>query len=470
MNYTGRNSPIGGAGAPAGAGSGYHAYTTRSVSHRNSAMREREMHERAMHGYGSLYGHDHENVYESHAMHQHSMNQHKTSLIKSVYSDSIFLFMMKKMSIELDNVGTGVGAPITYCYCPSKNSGDVCDDVKRHAKKTIFNVVKEPQTNNIERVDDYERYIDEYDTCDFKLTVIDKLESIKDYDEVFNIENEPDDDAFICFSKKKVSVMINDYRAKYYALESATKFVCDGEICDFLQYATTTSPTIFSKYYKFFISEWNDKEKITYIYKNFFDYERGMAVIDMFTNVVRQMHFNNKHDGDVVVRRIALFKYCEIKKICDMYYYSVPHIMKYFDEKDKMYFGNQLGYTVRDICMRFDIVVKDNKTVSQLHQTELNKEFSDDSSDSSDSSDSDDSDDSDDSKNADCENAISSALVSCIGDIQNSTQTNIGIEIENSKDDQADQTNAEADGNSSTDADEFANSIFDDADDHDWFT
>lgn len=259
-------------------------------------------------------------------------------------SQKIFIHALVLMNQTLERVNSAIGTPITYYdYSLRKDVEGVPNTIKTDARKTITNVINTPQNNTLEKVGDWQRHIDEYHMCEDKLAVLDYL------DPSWNIEMKKGDNDYSNFRFQRALNFGFGTETKFYALTNAVDVKYHNRPITQAKLPEGFSVEKYNKHYTFFCNHWTPM-KMKYVLDNFYNYERTIAIIELFTDIARQKWYNEKMRDGVIIRRMPLFQYSQLMDICEENFFVKKDIMSKLSEKQKTYFGTCLSYTVTTIC------------------------------------------------------------------------------------------------------------------------
>lgn len=279
-------------------------------------------------------------------------------------SQNIIVHSMIRMNKALKCVGSGCGQPITYFDFNKKAVVEgVPNIIVQDAQKTIMNILKKPQNNNIEKVSDWELYIDEYHICEDTLLVLDYLDPIWQY------EPKEGTNDYEKYRHKRMMTIGIDIETKFYALTNAVDVKCYNRTAQFTTVPEGFSEEKLKKYFDYYMSEWT-KVKMEYVLKNFYDFQRANAVIHLFREISRMRWYYNMMKDDVIECRIPIFKYSKLTKLCQKHFYCVDDVMKKLGTSEKTYYGSSMESAVKQICYPYQDIGPDGKKLCDTMKLE----------------------------------------------------------------------------------------------------
>lgn len=262
-------------------------------------------------------------------------------------SQNIFAHSMVLINNSLEVVNDASGRPITYLSASKTKMEGVPNEIKNKARITMKNVIKTPQTNNLERVSEDEYFCDEYDECSDKLSVIDYL------DPSYTIElKKPDkgDD----YSKYRYNRAINlgyKYEVKQYALTDAYDYITFSQAPPKRDLPEGIAYNKYKLFYDFFVDNWKP-DKMKYVLDNFYNYQRMEAVVDLFFEIARLTAYYIKNNESIILYRLPQFKYLELQNFCRKHYFVEADCKKALTTDQRNYYGFYLIDTLEEICER----------------------------------------------------------------------------------------------------------------------
>lgn len=311
-------------------------------------------------------------------------------------TQDIFAHSMIHVTKSLERVNSGCGRPVTYFNAfQKKHVEGVPQEIKTKYRTTMVNVIKKPQTNNLEKVDEDEYFCDEYDECYDKLLVLDYL------DPAYNIalKEPPSDDDYKIHRYNRSINWGYKYEVKQYALVDAyNKTVLHQDPVD-RDLPAGISQKSYERYYADFVKNW-EQEKMKYVLDNFYDYQRMVAVTDLFYEIARLTAYYSKNADSIVLYRLPQFKYLKLRKFCRSHYFVVADCKKALSAAQRNYYGFHLIDTLEEICKSETYMCPNGKTNAEnLREEDIKAkaaaslDSSDDESDAEDTEDDDDNDD-----------------------------------------------------------------------------
>ena len=273
-------------------------------------------------------------------------------------TQNMYLHSLVSMRCMLDAIGDARGKPTAFYNITLKKWEEgVPDHIKCSGRTSITNIIKKPQNNDLDRVIDWMRYIDDYDTCTDKLVMLDDL------DPEYKMPLRDATDKYEDYRYKRSVMYGYNTQVKFIALVSAQDVKKFGHVrtdYDIPKEFVDKFQSLFS----YFSKSWSI-ERINYVVDNFYNYQRMEAVLDLYMAIAHKHWYFETHDNVVEPSKMPSFKYTMLIKHCKRMCYDIDDIVKSFTPDLRKYYGVFLELTARQYCKKMNIKGPNGSTLSE---------------------------------------------------------------------------------------------------------